>query len=627
MSRGIDFEGLPLALCITSRGRTWQLKQTLANNVLVAMRFMPGVTYYLLDMNEDADTELEDYIKTGPLEFAWRLEVLRYYRCAMPWHASVAKNTVHMLPWTVPHPDRKRTIVASLDGDNLVTSRFLEDLRNRARDLLPSDELAALACPCLPSVQPFVTQTRPKSKATAARGSAAAPVQPLPSSGWPRTMAVQHKNPKDGSTTGRITLSLVTFSLLGGYDQDFQPSGYQDVDLMRMAAKLGEAKRVESEEIAWTCVPNYPGGKKKKGHYEASCTAKLANVAEEHQGKTWATMNQENMKLGSAKLARGEVRRNVSKAILGAEFVSSVECPSEWKLSLEELLRLWKPAAARQAAEGATGLSVVPPGSPPRPPKQPAEPAGEAAASGQPASSKPAAEGATGLSVAPSEPAEERMPSGPSSSTPQLVELYVFTFGVAELCKTPSFQRLDEAWKLRGATNRPGPPAAIDLNALAALLVKGGQTVPDVLFDCRPFVMHHSQRAAQHGHIGSHPAQVQFIANHNMFPDLLARVAQAWFRALLGSRKLALGFFCKRGEQRSVGACTIVSWLLQRTGAVLTSDSPAHLCRAYWGRYSCAGQDGRPCAECSTPISPSEQPGINLRLLWIRAVEDAGAGS
>ena len=75
-----------------------------------------------------------------------------------------------------------------------------------------------------------------------------------------------HARGWENATTGRIAIRMREFQHINGYDQedDIQPSGYQDIDLVRRVEKLGNIKRekntfadqVDAYECIGCAIPN-----------------------------------------------------------------------------------------------------------------------------------------------------------------------------------------------------------------------------------------------------------------------------------------------------------------------------------------------------------------------------------
>ena len=110
-----------LYMCTTTRGRTFQLLQTLASNVIILMKYYPACSMVVVDFNESEDELLKALLHYYKLPLS--MGVLHYFRAPRGWHASICKNTAHMAVWQLkPHPT---ALVTNLDGDNFITEAFL----------------------------------------------------------------------------------------------------------------------------------------------------------------------------------------------------------------------------------------------------------------------------------------------------------------------------------------------------------------------------------------------------------------------------------------------------------------------------------------------------------------------
>lgn len=60
-------------------------------------------------------------------------------------------------------------------------------------------------------------------------------------------VGVTYKSCRASSTTGRIAMGARAFIHLRGYREDFNPMGFQDVDVSRRLSRLGQHVRFESD--------------------------------------------------------------------------------------------------------------------------------------------------------------------------------------------------------------------------------------------------------------------------------------------------------------------------------------------------------------------------------------------
>jgi hypothetical protein len=187
-----------IAFCTTCMNRRWQLDETLPVN----LRALRGTTAFLalVDFNSGdnlaatVDRKFRDDLRDG---------TLLYFRTEQPtsFHASVAKNTAHRLGLR-----RAADVLFNLDADNFISADVITAVVARfTRD--PNTLLH----------------------------------------GWSRSWP-------DGSF-GRIGMSATNWHRVGGYDESFEPMGFQDVDLLMRARAAGLKYHLSSDGFP-TPVPN-----------------------------------------------------------------------------------------------------------------------------------------------------------------------------------------------------------------------------------------------------------------------------------------------------------------------------------------------------------------------------------
>ncbi len=169
-----------LSFCITCKNRLHQISKTLPQNLKD-------------NQNKDIEFILVDFSsKDGLKEFVLNnfdkyleSKQLRYYYTdkLVHWHASIAKNTAHMLA--------NGKYVVNLDCDNYIGKNggdyLLDVFKKNGDDIV-------------------ITQTQ---------------------------------NVYGSGTAGRISLTKNNFIKLGGYNEYFYPMGYQDPDLYYRAIEYG----------------------------------------------------------------------------------------------------------------------------------------------------------------------------------------------------------------------------------------------------------------------------------------------------------------------------------------------------------------------------------------------------
>ena len=298
-----------IALCVTCYKRDWQAKVALPINLIVSWPWRRFVTWYFVDFNEDTSLiehigkECAAAIEAGLLKVA-KAEDKKWRH----WHSSVAKNTSHMAAMAM-YSGTLPMILVNVDCDNLITADWLADLAAKSSTMCPG--------PVLPN-----------------RDSGVA----LPGSGMtlPRISAVHYRRIGANGTTGRIAIPRSVFESVNGYDEDLCPAGYQHIDLVLRAGRMGTVVRVEADYVG-NAVLNVDG--KDKVNFRQSCEAKTANVdaavirrlqaetessniSRQHSAPPimWSLFNQENMRRSKAAMEAGRVRRNEGAAYLGCSW-------------------------------------------------------------------------------------------------------------------------------------------------------------------------------------------------------------------------------------------------------------------------------------------------------------------
>ena len=177
------FRNPTLSFCITCKNRFEQIRQTLPQNLKDNSESKEFIEFILVDFGstdglqewivENFKTEMEE----GYLKYYYTDEL-------QSWHASIAKNTSHLLA--------NNDIVVNLDCDNFT-----------------------------------------------GKNGGVFVVEHMKKFGWNRTVLHQFGNDYEDGSYGRIALSKSNFLYLGGYDESFEPAAYQDMDLLLRAQLLG----------------------------------------------------------------------------------------------------------------------------------------------------------------------------------------------------------------------------------------------------------------------------------------------------------------------------------------------------------------------------------------------------
>ncbi len=285
--------GPPIAFCVTSFHRTWQLLTVLAHNVCMTWPFRRTITWVIVDLNPSEDLEIANYLG----EFcraAVLSEHVQLFKVSPEgptfdfWHASIAKNTSHCAAAHLGD----NTILVNVDGDNFVTPGFCRDIIQNSIGM---------------------------------QSTSGVPLVDLPQGGsqkLPFCVCARYSRPgPGGGTTGRICIALPVFRALKGYDEDLGPSGYQDVDLYIRARSIGLARHISFDETG-DVVMNV--AQDTKVQFNASCAAKVKHVDPTvlaRYGGSWSKMNQICVKAAKNKMTQGQVIRNARAVSLGVPVV------------------------------------------------------------------------------------------------------------------------------------------------------------------------------------------------------------------------------------------------------------------------------------------------------------------
>jgi predicted glycosyltransferase involved in capsule biosynthesis len=169
-----------LSFCISIKNRKYQLEQTLLKNLQDSKN--DNVEFILVDYG--SNDGLNIYIYENFKEYI-DMKKLKYYYTdeLIYWHASIAKNTTHILA--------NGKYIVNLDCDNFIGENgdnIIIDIFEKNGD----------------------------------------------------NIIIHQSDYKFGSgNAGRISLTKDNFIKLGGYDELFYPMGYQDIDLIKRSIKYG----------------------------------------------------------------------------------------------------------------------------------------------------------------------------------------------------------------------------------------------------------------------------------------------------------------------------------------------------------------------------------------------------
>ena len=188
----------------------------------------------MVDFNQHDD--LERWVLAN-LKLSIKIGKLKYYRCRTManWHASLAKNTVHMAACRDVGDgvtsSKAWAILVNLDGDNIFSPTWLRKL------LTDKDHGLQL--------------------------------------GQGLANVIHYQNPEDSGTYGRLAYMSTAFEQAQGYDVSFLPVGCQDTDLLN---RLGAGENTLSFKARYVgvSIPNAPTTGKTKDDSDASNKAPTA---------------------------------------------------------------------------------------------------------------------------------------------------------------------------------------------------------------------------------------------------------------------------------------------------------------------------------------------------------------
>ena len=187
-----------LSFCITCKNRFYQIKDTLIKNLNENKMFKHLIEFVLVDFG--SSDGLNDWIKENCMKYVKDGYLKYYYTDELKyWHASIAKNTAHIYA--------NNDILVNLDCDNFTG----------------------------PNGGKYLIQQFMKHKEG----------------------IVLHQTSGhflDGSF-GRIAVHKKYFTDIGGYNEDFEPMGHQDLDLIKRLLKIGlKYKLIPNREFNKTIV-------------------------------------------------------------------------------------------------------------------------------------------------------------------------------------------------------------------------------------------------------------------------------------------------------------------------------------------------------------------------------------
>jgi len=238
---------MKISFCISCMNRLYQIQQTLRKNINDNKDF-DDIEFIIVDfgsidgLKEYIYIHFEEELKSGLLKYYFTDE-LKY------WHACIAKNTTHMLA--------TGDYLVNLDADNFVgfkgAEKLYDVLMNHTKDVIIHQTDTILG----------------------------------------------------SGNSGRITMSRENFINLGGYDETFYPSGYNDPDLIKRGIKFG------LKYLNWE-NPNYN---------QAIKNSKEENVKNCNISISWDQMNKLNELKSEFNIEHNEVIANKYRPFIGIQIL------------------------------------------------------------------------------------------------------------------------------------------------------------------------------------------------------------------------------------------------------------------------------------------------------------------
>lgn len=237
--------GLTLSFCITCKNRIHQIRQTLRQNLEDNKGFKDLIEFILVDfgstdgLQEWISENFTDEIEEGYLKYYYTEEM-------SSWHMSVAKNTSHILA--------NNLIVVNLDCDNFTG-------KNGGM---------------------FIIENMIKY-------------------GWDKTVIHQMSREIGDGSCGRVSISKSNFLILRGYDESFEPWGYDDIDMIERAKQI---------KLNYIYLPNIRYNRVVLNTMEE----RMANI---NSKLSCEEMDKHNKQLSIKNIAAGKYRANKEKNHIG----------------------------------------------------------------------------------------------------------------------------------------------------------------------------------------------------------------------------------------------------------------------------------------------------------------------
>ncbi|MCP4242686.1 MAG: hypothetical protein GY772_19190 [bacterium] len=606
-----DDLGTRILLCTASFCRGHQLLRALPINLVTMQRYRGLVTWVIVcfeDSSGDSDRITQWVRENGEEAIAAGLLVFKVGVGMNFWHASYGKNTSHRVAVESLGPNPPpRVALVNLDNDNLP-----------GKDFIPAVMAEALA---------------PRR--------AQLPVCML-FSGM-------------SGTVGRMVYWARDFFRIGGYDQSFEPMGFQDIDLRDRLAEMlkrqgGQVvKRFAGDHITGEAIPNHSCPKLARGEY------KLRYCSPTARQSTWGAMNTRNRLLGMRLLREGKLDRNLGDGAFGMAVIDPMlPRPSPLPLppsrrNLPQWLQLPPPepagappanrqqppgppptptltirrlppplvvsaAAAATAAPAARTTTYEPIGAPP-PPMPPT-------VAVAPPPPMPRTAGAP-VSLRPAIGAQPPRVSQAIGALPPAVTVRVSV--TASRPMTVTVMSLGLKVPLAGGRHGAEPieqDCHLSARELVEVTARRLRQVPRLAIDPRARILSFDVRKFRDPYAESHGEDLRGHVGVN--PEIIRRFVDAprfleWVQFIKGLVVPALDrgrenppvivFCCNKGRHRSVAATVVISHVLEFEGYVVER---VHLMRDTWMRGTCEGT----CPACASRSDRRSEALAKAVRLW-----------
>ena len=584
-----------ISFCICCFNRGWQLELAMAVNLMTTGRFSPHSVRFVVALYEGANgAQTRDWIEANfQEELASGTLVVGWLNDLSSFHSSRCKNVSHVLSLMVPwgqgqvsqdgltswafNFDRSPTRWEDFANFAPATASLLDNRRHLLINL-DADNVLPIDFPLTLCRNHLVSN--------------------LLAEGPNRMFGFRYTAGADPGCTGRVGMTQESFAMIGGYDQSFQPTGYQDIDVFeRLKSAGGKDSALRLTFAAGWSIPNDTDRRR------ATIAAKTENCG---TGVKWHVQNTANMQASKEKLAQGRWWRNVT------------QCPTP-QTALPALGDITGLRSVTLMAAGRPPTATAPSSSgrtPPQPPNPPAQ------AMPMP---KPMPRDL------PEQPARRPRAAAPPSlpAPPPRVAINLVTCGVGNLGWTlESASGVDmlpwqrrQAKVLRQQCMDDSTGRMVDV----LKLLTGGLTpvVPaaehTVIIDCRDFYDPDSDKSLRM-HVGFHPQILQSTSKcARILRRLFSKVRQAIATvrsgrpnsselpsSSSGGRRPTLNVicYCRSGNHRSVAFAQLLFYALQGSHlveSVVRSDvtemsgnwrtrqcGPCQICRGFPGQQQAA---------------------------------------